>query len=51
MLGDQIEVSKDMDTYVRKLPLGVVAAVCPFNFPGQSYPPPSLAFSATPKRD
>jgi malonate-semialdehyde dehydrogenase (acetylating)/methylmalonate-semialdehyde dehydrogenase len=34
MLGDQIEVSKDMDTYVRKLPLGVVAAVCPFNFPG-----------------
>ncbi|KAG0665029.1 hypothetical protein C6P46_000655 [Rhodotorula mucilaginosa] len=33
MLGDQIEVSKDMDTYVRKLPLGVVAAVCPFNFP------------------
>lgn len=34
MLGDQIEVSKDMDTYMRKLPLGVVAAVCPFNFPG-----------------
>ncbi|BGP54415.1 hypothetical protein JCM8202v2_001993 [Rhodotorula sphaerocarpa] len=33
MLGDQIEVSKDMDTYMRKLPLGVVAAVCPFNFP------------------
>lgn len=35
MLGDQIEVSKDMDTYMRKLPLGVVAAVCPFNFPGK----------------
>ena len=26
-------VSKDMDTYVRKLPLGVCASIAPFNFP------------------
>lgn len=26
-------VTKDMDTYVRKLPLGVCASISPFNFP------------------
>ncbi|KAJ7900192.1 methylmalonate-semialdehyde dehydrogenase [Mycena olivaceomarginata] len=33
LLADKIEVSKDMDTDVRKLPLGVVASIAPFNFP------------------
>ncbi|BGP30615.1 hypothetical protein JCM10296v2_002371 [Rhodotorula toruloides] len=33
LLADKLEVSKDMDTFVRKVPLGVTAAVCPFNFP------------------
>ncbi|EIW86856.1 methylmalonate-semialdehyde dehydrogenase [Coniophora puteana RWD-64-598 SS2] len=33
LLGSKIEVSKDMDTEVRKLPLGVCASVAPFNFP------------------
>lgn len=33
MLGDMVEVSKDMDTYYRKRPLGVGAVLCPFNFP------------------
>lgn len=33
LLGDHLEVSKDMDTQVRRLPLGVGAAVTPFNFP------------------
>ncbi|PFH54803.1 hypothetical protein AMATHDRAFT_72567 [Amanita thiersii Skay4041] len=33
LVGDKIEVSKDMDTYVRKVPLGVCASVAPFNFP------------------
>ncbi|GAA6034811.1 hypothetical protein JCM8097_009310 [Rhodosporidiobolus ruineniae] len=33
LMGDKLEVSKDMDTYSRKLPLGLVAAICPFNFP------------------
>ncbi|GAA5915150.1 hypothetical protein JCM6882_001122, partial [Rhodosporidiobolus microsporus] len=33
LLGDKLEVSKDMDTYTRKVPLGVTAAICPFNFP------------------
>ncbi|KAF7339593.1 Methylmalonate-semialdehyde dehydrogenase [Mycena sanguinolenta] len=33
LLAEKIEVSKDMDTDVRKLPLGVVASICPFNFP------------------
>ncbi|KAI9461778.1 methylmalonate-semialdehyde dehydrogenase [Boletus coccyginus] len=31
LLGDKIEVSRDMDTEVRKLPLGVCASVVPFN--------------------
>ena len=33
LLGDKLEVAKDMDTETRKLPLGVGAAICPFNFP------------------
>jgi malonate-semialdehyde dehydrogenase (acetylating)/methylmalonate-semialdehyde dehydrogenase len=33
LLGDKIEVSKDMDTYTRRSPLGVCASVAPFNFP------------------
>jgi malonate-semialdehyde dehydrogenase (acetylating)/methylmalonate-semialdehyde dehydrogenase len=33
LMGDKLEVSKDMDTYVRREPLGVGAAICPFNFP------------------
>ncbi|KAF9029268.1 methylmalonate-semialdehyde dehydrogenase [Hymenopellis radicata] len=33
LLGEKIEVSKDMDTYVRKVPLGVCASIAPFNFP------------------
>lgn len=33
LLGDKLEVAKDMDTYVRRTPLGVGAAICPFNFP------------------
>ncbi|KII93788.1 hypothetical protein PLICRDRAFT_121965 [Plicaturopsis crispa FD-325 SS-3] len=33
LLGDKIEVSKDMDTEVRRLPLGVCASIAPFNFP------------------
>ena len=28
-----MEVSKDMDTYARKVPLGVCASIAPFNFP------------------
>lgn len=33
LLGDKLEVSKDMDTYVRRVPLGVCASIAPFNFP------------------
>ncbi|KAJ7169735.1 Aldehyde/histidinol dehydrogenase [Mycena filopes] len=33
LMGDKIEVSKDMDTEVRRLPLGVCAGIAPFNFP------------------
>ncbi|KZW02686.1 Methylmalonate-semialdehyde dehydrogenase [Exidia glandulosa HHB12029] len=33
LLGDKLEVSRDMDTYTRRVPLGVCAAVAPFNFP------------------
>ncbi|KAJ7630790.1 Aldehyde/histidinol dehydrogenase [Roridomyces roridus] len=33
LLGDHIAVSKDMDTHVRRLPLGVCASIAPFNFP------------------
>ncbi|KAJ1910363.1 hypothetical protein H4219_006227 [Mycoemilia scoparia] len=33
MMGNKLEVSKDMDTYSIREPLGVVAGICPFNFP------------------
>jgi len=33
LLGEKIEVSRDMDTEVRKVPLGVTSAISPFNFP------------------
>ncbi|EKC99141.1 methylmalonate-semialdehyde dehydrogenase [Trichosporon asahii var. asahii CBS 8904] len=33
LLGDKLEVTNDMDTYSRRLPLGVTAAITPFNFP------------------
>ncbi|KAG6878649.1 hypothetical protein C0993_001172 [Termitomyces sp. T159_Od127] len=33
LMGEKLEVSKDMDTFVRKVPLGVCASIAPFNFP------------------
>ncbi|KAI0815084.1 methylmalonate-semialdehyde dehydrogenase [Irpex lacteus] len=33
LLGNHIEVTKDMDTSTRRLPLGVCASIAPFNFP------------------
>nr|ODN92544.1 methylmalonate-semialdehyde dehydrogenase (acylating) [Cryptococcus depauperatus CBS 7841] len=33
LMGDKLEVAKDMDTFSRRLPLGVTAAITPFNFP------------------
>ena len=30
-------VSKDMDTEVRRVPLGVCASIAPFNFPAKVY--------------
>ncbi|GJJ13914.1 hypothetical protein Clacol_008171 [Clathrus columnatus] len=33
LIGDKLEVSKDMDTETRRIPLGVCASVAPFNFP------------------
>ncbi|GJE87635.1 CoA-acylating methylmalonate-semialdehyde dehydrogenase [Phanerochaete sordida] len=33
LLGNHIEVTKDMDTSNRRLPLGVCASIAPFNFP------------------
>ncbi|KAJ1948081.1 hypothetical protein FBU59_001757 [Linderina macrospora] len=33
LLGTKLEVSRDMDTYTVREPLGVVAGICPFNFP------------------
>lgn len=33
MMGEQLEVSADMDTSTIRVPLGIVAAICPFNFP------------------
>ncbi|KAJ1882781.1 hypothetical protein H4R99_001546 [Coemansia sp. RSA 1722] len=33
LLGHKLEVSADMDTYTVREPLGVVAGICPFNFP------------------
>jgi malonate-semialdehyde dehydrogenase (acetylating)/methylmalonate-semialdehyde dehydrogenase len=29
LMGEKLEVSKDMDTETRKAPLGVTAAICP----------------------
>jgi malonate-semialdehyde dehydrogenase (acetylating)/methylmalonate-semialdehyde dehydrogenase len=34
--GEHVEVAKDMDTYSIRNPLGVTAAICPFNFPAMS---------------
>ncbi|KIM25371.1 hypothetical protein M408DRAFT_331150 [Serendipita vermifera MAFF 305830] len=33
LMGEKIEVSRDMDTETRRLPLGVCASIAPFNFP------------------
>lgn len=33
MMEERMEVAKEMDTYVRKEPLGVTASIAPFNFP------------------
>ncbi|KAJ2900718.1 hypothetical protein GGI21_000664 [Coemansia aciculifera] len=33
MLGSRLDVAADMDTYTVREPLGVVAGICPFNFP------------------
>lgn len=33
LMGNKLEVSKDMDTFTRLAPLGVGAVICPFNFP------------------
>ncbi|KAI0903593.1 Aldehyde/histidinol dehydrogenase [Ustulina deusta] len=33
MKGEVLEVAKDMETRTYREPLGVVAAICPFNFP------------------
>ncbi|KAJ5676159.1 hypothetical protein N7462_009056 [Penicillium macrosclerotiorum] len=33
LTGEVLEVAKDMETRSYRLPLGVVAAICPFNFP------------------
>lgn len=33
LLGDKLEVANNMDTYSRRIPLGVTAAITPFNFP------------------
>lgn len=32
-MGDKLQVASDMDTYSRRVPLGVCAAITPFNFP------------------
>ena len=34
--GEAVEVAKDMDTQSIRNPLGVAAAICPFNFPAMS---------------
>lgn len=33
LLGDKLQVANDMDTYSRRVPLGVCATITPFNFP------------------
>jgi malonate-semialdehyde dehydrogenase (acetylating)/methylmalonate-semialdehyde dehydrogenase len=30
IMGEKLEVSRDMDTYTRRVPLGVGAAICPY---------------------
>jgi len=32
-MGDKLQVANDMDTYSRRVPLGVCACITPFNFP------------------
>ncbi|KAJ1959276.1 hypothetical protein IWQ62_004678 [Dispira parvispora] len=32
-MGQHLQVSRDMDTYTIREPLGVTAGICPFNFP------------------
>ncbi|KAI9468978.1 MAG: methylmalonate-semialdehyde dehydrogenase [Benjaminiella poitrasii] len=33
LMGEKLTVAKDMETYMYREPLGVVAGICPFNFP------------------
>ena len=33
-----VGVSKNMDSYEIRQPLGVAAGICPFNFPGECHP-------------
>lgn len=33
LMGEKLPVSRDMDTYSYKQPLGVVGGIMPFNFP------------------
>ncbi|KAL0092345.1 methylmalonate-semialdehyde dehydrogenase, partial [Phycomyces blakesleeanus] len=33
LMGEKLTVAKDMETYMFREPLGVVAGICPFNFP------------------
>ncbi|KAI7871062.1 methylmalonate-semialdehyde dehydrogenase [Spinellus fusiger] len=33
LMGEKLTVAKDMETYAYREPLGVVAGICPFNFP------------------
>ncbi len=33
LMGETLPVSKDMDTYTIRQPLGVVGGIMPFNFP------------------
>ncbi|KAF8203536.1 Aldehyde/histidinol dehydrogenase [Mycena galopus ATCC 62051] len=42
LMGEKIEVGKDMDTETRKLPLGVCVSIAVFNFPAWALPFPAL---------
>lgn len=44
-MGEKLEVSKDMDTETRKVPLGVTAAICPY---AASLPPDRLLLRRSP---
>jgi len=33
LMGEKLPVSRDMDTYTIREPIGVVGGICPFNFP------------------